>query len=319
MLSWLSQERALIAAVIIVLLLGSLSLSIIIGLKQTAFRAKDEVFGDPERTLGGWYWTVTGISTVLLLWFYFSWGVGRAFFPDVGNEMCQIAKIETAIAPITASLPIKSRYYKSTTLIKRNLEQLRILKTNLPVDSFTKDEQQTLEIIISNSEKIIGVFSNSNNQSPESKLAFEEITQRFKLLTEKLLKGYNTLSPTQEALDQPNWGTEYIEIPLLPVTKKGVLFNDVSKEAEQITKIFVKTKNKSTAADYLILDTKDKISTLKTANASVQLDETIANERTNYLKAVERIFKRLNNGNIFPPNSLNNLNIGVTDFFNAIS
>ena len=114
MLDWLSEERAIIASIIILLLLFSLAASILIGIKQTAFRAKDEVFGDPERTLGGWYWTVTGVSTVLLLWFYFSWGFGRAFFPDSGNELCQIAKVETAIAPVTAALPIDSRYYKST-------------------------------------------------------------------------------------------------------------------------------------------------------------------------------------------------------------
>jgi taurine transport system permease protein len=71
-LDWLSQERSIIAAIIIIILLGSLTFSIILGVKQTASREKDEVFGDPERTLGGWYWTVTGVSTILLLWFYFS-------------------------------------------------------------------------------------------------------------------------------------------------------------------------------------------------------------------------------------------------------
>ena len=88
MLNWISEERAAIAAILILLLIISFVVSIYIGLKQTAFRQKDEVFGDPERTLGGWYWTVTGVSTILLLWFYFSWGVGRAFFPESGNEMC---------------------------------------------------------------------------------------------------------------------------------------------------------------------------------------------------------------------------------------
>ena len=70
MLNWVSEERAAIAAILILLLIISFVVSIYIGLKQTAFRQKDEVFGDPERTLGGWYWTVTGVSTILLLWFY---------------------------------------------------------------------------------------------------------------------------------------------------------------------------------------------------------------------------------------------------------
>ena len=170
MLNWISEERAAIAAILILLLIISFVVSIYIGLKQTAFRQKDEVFGDPERTLGGWYWTVTGVSTILLLWFYFSWGVGRAFFPESGNEMCQIAKLETAIAPITAALPLNSRYYKSTTLIKRNNELLNILQKELPLDVFTKEEQSDLNKIITNSQKIIGVFSSEKNQSSESKV-----------------------------------------------------------------------------------------------------------------------------------------------------
>ena len=58
MLDWLSQERAFIASVIIVILLITLLWSILVGLRQATYRAKDQVFGDPERTLGGWYWTL---------------------------------------------------------------------------------------------------------------------------------------------------------------------------------------------------------------------------------------------------------------------
>ena len=53
MLNWVSEERAAIAAILILLLIISFVVSIYIGVKQTAFRQKDEVFGDPERTLGG--------------------------------------------------------------------------------------------------------------------------------------------------------------------------------------------------------------------------------------------------------------------------
>ena len=47
MLNWVSEERALIAAILIILLIISLISSIVIGVRQTAFRQKDEVFGDP--------------------------------------------------------------------------------------------------------------------------------------------------------------------------------------------------------------------------------------------------------------------------------
>ena len=80
-------------------------------------------------------------SFMVCVIFYFSWGIGRAFFPEAGNEMCQVAKVETSIAPIKAALPIGARYYKSTKLIIRNTEQLDILETNLPKDAFNSFEQ----------------------------------------------------------------------------------------------------------------------------------------------------------------------------------
>ena len=67
MLDWLSDNRALVAAVIILCLVGSFFASIFYGLKQTRLREKDQVFGDPERTVGGWFWAVCGVSTLLLV------------------------------------------------------------------------------------------------------------------------------------------------------------------------------------------------------------------------------------------------------------
>tara|TARA_B100001175_G_scaffold315001_1_gene325560 strand:+ start:933 stop:2861 length:1929 start_codon:yes stop_codon:yes gene_type:complete len=317
-LNWISEERAAIAAILILLLIISFVVSIYIGLKQTAFRQKDEVFGDPERTLGGWYWTVTGVSTILLLWFYFSWGVGRAFFPESGNEMCQIAKLETAIAPITAALPLNSRYYKSTTLIKRNNELLNILQKELPLDVFTKEEQNDLNKIITNSQKIIGIFSSEKNQSSESKVKLEQVSLELGKLSRQLRSGFSDLKPTRESLQQAKWGTTYTEIPLLPITPKGVLFDNVSNQANAITKTFLRTRNKSTAADDLIDATKETISKLKNINKSSKFKEDVLEKRFNYIKSVERIFKRLDDGTIFPPQALNDLTLSLTDLFSAI-
>ena len=117
MFDWLSENRASIAAVVIIVLLVMFVYSIIVGRKQAEHRSKDDIFGDPVRTRGGWYWSVCGITALLLTWFYFSWGTGRAYFPEAANEMCQIAKLEEAVSPIKAALPIGSRFYKSTLLV----------------------------------------------------------------------------------------------------------------------------------------------------------------------------------------------------------
>lgn len=318
MLDWFSQERAFIASIIIVILVITLIFSIFIGAKQATSRAKDEVFGDPERTLGGWYWTLTGVLTILLLWFYFSWGIGRAFFPEAGNEMCQVAKVETAIAPIKAALPIGARYYKSTKLIIRNTEQLDILETNLPKDIFSDLEQKELLDIIFRSRKLIGIFSSEEQQSPESINIFTNLVNDLNNLSDRLKYGYNDLIPSKEALSQPNWGTTYTELPLLPITPKGILFDKISEETRLLSKTFLKTRNQSKAAESLIESTKEKIKYLKDLNKSSSFDEEILKKRQHYVKSVERIFKRLDDGTIFPPRSLDELNNSVNSFLSAI-
>ena len=97
MFEWLSDNRATFALVSIIGLVAAFVWSIHIGLRQTRLRAKDEVFGDPERTRGGWYWAVCGVSALMLVWFYYSWGVARAVFPQAANELCQVAKIKAPL------------------------------------------------------------------------------------------------------------------------------------------------------------------------------------------------------------------------------
>ena len=318
MLDWLSQERAFIASIIIVILLITLLWSILVGLRQATYRAKDQVFGDPERTLGGWYWTLSGVSAILLIWFYFSWGVGRAFFPEAGNEMCQVAKVETAIAPIKAALPIDSRYFKSTELIVRNTEQLDVLESSFPKSVFSETEKQELLNIISSSRQIIGIFSNQENQSLESQRAIRDISEDLDELTDKLGKDYTELKPSGEGLLQPNWGTTRIELPLLPITPKGVLFDYISKDAEVLSRKFLKLRNNSAAADSIIEATKQQIKKLKLSNEESDRSDEVLKERKHYIKAVERIFKRLDDGTIFPPQALDGLNDSIKDFLRAI-
>ena len=145
MAEWLSENRAIFAAVIIIGFVAAFFWSIYVGRKEAVRTAKDEVFGDPERTRGGWYWAVCGLSTLMLIWFYFSWGVGRAYFPDAANEMCQVAKLEEVLSPVKAALPIGSRYYKSTLLVSRNNQQLDDLEAELPISGFTEVENAELK------------------------------------------------------------------------------------------------------------------------------------------------------------------------------
>ncbi len=69
MFEFLSLNRAVISAFIIIVLALALVGSIVFGLRDSARRRSDEVFGDPLRTSNGWYWAVAGVCSLLLVWY----------------------------------------------------------------------------------------------------------------------------------------------------------------------------------------------------------------------------------------------------------
>lgn len=317
MFEWLSENRAAIAAVLIILILLCFITSIIVGRRQAVLRAKDEVFGDPQRTRGGWYWALCGVCAILLTWFYFSWGVGRAYFPQAANEMCQIAKLDEAISPITASLPIESRYYKSTLLVSRNSDQLSELNASIPTEAFTAEEQAELRDLIEQSMQLIINSSDPANLNQDAQVELERLAAEIDSLSAELRQGSDALVPTDAALAQPKWGVSLTEIPVLPTTSRGVLFDQVAKKAESITASFVKVRNHIPANDALIADLKERIAKLNEANKSGTFDAKTAETRNAFVKAVDRIFKRLDDGQIFPAKTLDKVNTAVVDLKEA--
>ena len=318
MFDWLSTHRADIAAVFILILIVAFVASIYHGVKFSVARKNDEVFGDPERTKGGWYWAVTGVATILLLWFYFSWGMARAYFPNAANEMCQVAKVETALSSIKAQLPIGSRYFKSTTLVVRNGEQIDVLEETLPASVFTAREQRDLAEIIGDTRSLLVVLSDPELQSRETTDQLEAITSDIEMLIAQLEEGHDGLTPTAEALNQPRWGVTNTEIPLLPMTPRGVLFDQVSVEAADVTKRFLKLRNFPEGSKALIENTKVKIKALKENQDKGSWSEDDIEERKRYIKAVDRIFKRLDDGTIFPSEALVGVNAAIENLDDAV-
>ena len=80
-----------------------------------------------------------------------------------------------------------------------------------------------------------------------------------------------------------------------------MLFDNISLKAKSLADTFLKLRSKSAEADRLIAKTKAEIKTLKEANSQAQGSETYVKNREAYVKAVERIFKRVDDGTIFPP------------------
>ncbi|MEL0076569.1 MAG: ABC transporter permease [Alphaproteobacteria bacterium] len=319
MFDWLSDNRALVALILIIGLIVTFVISIHVGLKQTRLRAKDEVFGDPERTKGGWYWAMCGVSALLLVWFYYSWGMARAVFPTAANELCQVAKVEEAMSPITAALPIESRYLKSTTLVVRNKAQVDKLIASFPPSVFSPNEETKLRNALANTAALMSMLSNSDFVDASAIDALGGVETRLRDVAAQLRGNYDDLRPEAEAFEQPKWGTSEVEIPLLPITPRGVLFDSVTGEIQETAEIFLKIRNISPESKRLIAETKAFLKELKKPDPSMQLDNAQEAERNAYVKAVDRIFKRIDDGTIFPASAMSGVESATDDLFAAVS
>ncbi|MBL6605047.1 MAG: ABC transporter permease subunit [Alphaproteobacteria bacterium] len=318
MSEFLSTHRADVAALLIIILTGLFVWSIYYGLRRTRKLDSEQVFGDPERTLGGWFWAVCGVSSLLLVWFYFSWGTARAFFPSAANEMCQVAKIDEALSPITAKLPYGDRYYKSTELLVRNGQQLAALEAQMPAGVYSSAEQKKLFSILDRNQQLLTIYSDSAQQSPSTGADLDAIHLRLQGLSEAIDAGYAGLMPTAEALAQPRWGVTDSEIPMLPLTPRGVLFDNVAEQSKEIAKDFVKVRNLPEAAKIIISGVKSDITSLKEADKNYSGSEADLASRKAYLKAVERIFKRLDDGAIFPAAAMMQINLDILQIQDSV-
>ena len=319
MFDWVSDNRASIAFLVIVALVIAFVFSIFVGLKQTRLRAKDEVFGDPERTKGGWYWVLCGVSALLLTWFYFSWGAARAIFPTAANELCQVAKVEEAMSPITAALPVESRYLKSTKLVVRNSAQLDKLAVSMPRQVFSAREQAKLILAVTQIRDLLAMLSNPQLSDPGAASALLAVEMDLQNIAARLKADYAELQPQEEALEQPKWGTSEVEIPILPITSRGVLIDSVTQDVQEIAKAFLQVRNLSPQVERSIAVTKAILKELKTPDPMMQLNEVGEGARNAYVKAVDRIFKRLDDGTIFPATTMDGVQKAVDEVFVSLT
>ena len=317
MFEWLSEQRSIVALLLILSLLGGFFASIVYGVRQTRRRAKDQVFGDPERTTGGWFWAVCGVSALLLVWFYYSWGAARAFFPHAANELCQVAKLHEAVSPLTSSLPIETRYSKSKTLLVRNMRQVDELRDRFPAAAFDATETALILRALDNSGTLMSMMATAELIDQRAVAAFAQIESGIAEITAKLATPPTDLMPSAAALAQPAWGIAEPEIPLLPISPRGMVFDQLAGEAASLSKNYLKIRNLSPAALNIIAATKVDIATVKKAAGNVA-DHAAAKVRQDYVKAVERIFRRVDDGKIFPDQATAGIAASLVAMFNQI-
>jgi taurine transport system permease protein len=165
---------------------------------------------------------------------------------------------------------------------------------------------------------MISILSDPGSVDAAAVMALGEIEKDILQLADRLNEGSAGMQPTDEALAQPKWGTSELEISLLPMTPRGVLFDSISQDVVPVAEKFLKIRNLSPEVQAIIASTATILKELKAAEPDLQLDEALTKDRKAYIKAVERIFKRIDDANIFPSEVMQGVDAAVGRLFVAV-
>jgi len=306
MLDLMFEYRGVLVAVFFIALIVSAIAATLYGRRVIRTEKTDAVFGNPSRALGGWYWVITGVCFILIVWFYFSWDTARAFFPKSANELCQIAKLDYATNPVRSVFPLDNHYLKSTTLLNREKNQLNGLSAQIEHLDFSPAQQRAVQTIIALMEQALQTLTSTQYFDPETNSALAAIQTRINQLTENLrdenYPGTPTPQQQEQARTQARWGDSGNEIPLYPASPRGYKFDAAAKEMSAIAKDFrrIRNKNRHFLAQVDTLKTQiDNLTPASTANTAAAV---LTEAQDEFVTNLSRLLSRIDDGQIFPPN-----------------
>ena len=291
----------MIVASIFILLLAALVWSILYGQRLIKTEKTDAVFGNPSRALGGWHWVVAGVSSILILWFYFSWDAARSFFPLAGNELCQVAKLNRSANTIRSVFPLDDRLLLGTELLMRDQPQIDILEKRLAGVDFNDADRAELTEIIEEMRVVLAMQADPDILSPATVRKFKNIAARINQVTAALADpgypGPANEAEQAEALAQPGWGESRVELPPVPITDRGRNFHVAGSVMANIAEDFQNIRNDSPTLTA-------RLEALEARYKAFEIDREggadVVKQREELLKQIDKIFKRIDDGRIFP-------------------
>ncbi len=318
MMNLLFQYRGLIVGTMFIALIGIVIWSVFYGRKVIRNEKTDAVFGNPSKALGGWHWMMMGVSSVMLLWFYFSWDAARAFFPNAANELCQVAKVNHAVNPVRSLLPLDSPYLRSTVLLERDISQLDRLENQLGALALNDADTQHALSIIGNMRTALRDLSSSAHVTPQAENDLAQIEQRIMQLTEMLgdpsFPGEPSAEQTAIANAQLRWGDSGQEIPLHPNTPRGYKFDAASRSMKGIVKDFSAIRNKNPNFLAKVERTRLAIKALGERLGVSASDALQKEQRAKFVKNLNKVLKRVDDGLIFPPAMMDGVQAALKQF-----
>ncbi|MCI5222535.1 MAG: ABC transporter permease subunit, partial [Candidatus Electrothrix sp. AR4] len=319
MLDFMFDNRGFIVGFIFLALIVNVIWATLYGRKRIRTEKSDAVFGDPQRTQGGWYWVVTGVSFILLSWLYFSWDSARAFFPKAGNELCQVAKLDYAISPIRSTFPLDKTYLKSTTLLKRENLQLKDLKKRAGRLGLSDAEKSEAESTIALMEAAMNGLTSPEHLQATTSEQISTVTRQINTLEENLRDSIYPGQPTAEQVEKASkmlrWGDSGNEIPIHPESPRGYKFDAVAKEMKKVASDFAKIRNKNPHFLGQVDALQAKIENLSVLTKPREgVDELLVANRADFVKGLQRVLQRIDDGVIFPPNAMDPIQTALVSF-----
>lgn len=303
----MQSPRGIVVGVLFIVLLCTLAWAIVYGRRLAKNEVTDLVFGNPQKALGGWHWVISGVSTVLLLWLYFSWDAGRAFFPNASNELCQVAKVESALLPMRSAFPFEERLLRGTTLLNRDATQLAILKKQVEGDRFNDEQKAQLQPLVERLLSLQAGLASPESLAPETSDAIASISERIDAATAILESGElsdEELAAVADAKEnQMGWGEGKPEIPDDPVTTRGAVYNSIAPSLEEISSDFVQVRNTNPAFLAEVESLAADIKAIPTGEAVVK----------DFSKQLNKMLKRIDDGAVFPPGALDPVEQSLTN------
>lgn len=289
----------ILVAITVIALAALLVWSILKGRSVAATERSDAVFGNPSRAEGGWYWVICGVSSVLLVWFIFSWDAARAFVPSAANEICQAAKVTSAGNPIRSRFAIEERLDRSTTVLTRDRRQLDALSANLAALDVDTEQRAQAEAIVDELRALMVGLAAPASVGADTQAAIADVADRLAALDGKLA---DPAYPGEPSADQraaaealPGWGKGKDEVPVDPASPAGYKLHAAAQELKAIAKDFARIRNTTPAFLAAVKDLDTRIKALE-SGAEGDFKRVVSN--------LKKLLKRIDDGAIFPAGSL---------------
>ena len=289
----------------------------------------DAVFGNPERARGGTHWVIVGSSFLLLVWLYYSWDIAKGFYPKSANELCQVGKVNDSLLGLKYQFPIEEREFKSTSQIKKENKNLRLIYEEIQNSNELNNQQKSiLAGFVNKTSQLIPLLTKDNLMEMETKQKIDGITKKINLLIENFKKPDYPFETEEElnirlqaVKEQGEWGITTVsagtgsientfEVPLVPATDRGLKFNAAAEELKVIDEEFFKLRNHNAQFKNSVKQIKDKI---KAYRAGLDESEEVA---STYAKNIVKITRRIEFASIYPPNALNKMQKAIMEFDN---